>query len=143
MALNFANLFMADFEEHVSTQPIYYRRYIDDILFIWSTSPEDLATFQQSNGVHLTIKFTFEQSTERVQYLDIHLEDTKCFIKPHFKKTNTFSYVMGSSYYPPSIFKEIVKGENTRILRNCSKSLDYIQFLETEIQRQTFSPKFT
>jgi len=134
MAPNYANLFMAYFEDkfifNYPSQPVYYRRYIDDILIIWTSSVDELTNFQTHvNNVHSTIKFTFETSTNAIQYLDllITLEGDKCYVKPFFKKTNTFSYVMGNSHHPRSTFKGIVTGENTRILRNCSKQEDYQQ----------------
>ena len=49
LAPNYANLFMADFEtKHVFNyplKPVYYRRYIDDIFFIWNHSATELTSF--------------------------------------------------------------------------------------------------
>ena len=77
-APNFANIFMAGLEEkHVfnyHTQPLYCRRYIDDIIlfFIWDATDGALQLFQEHlNQAHPTIKFTFESSTTHVSYLDV------------------------------------------------------------------------
>ena len=69
MASNYVNLFMADFEKKViftyPIQPIYYRRYIDDIISIWSSTRQEITNFQNHlNDVHPTIKFTFEVSDQ-------------------------------------------------------------------------------
>ena len=134
MAPDFANLYMAHFKEqfvfNYPIQPVYYRRYIDDIFKIWNHSQEQLSQFQKHlNEVHPTIKFIFESSRTNLPYLDvsINLENQSCFVKPHFKSTNTFSHVMGNSYHPKSTFKGIYKGENVRILRNCTREEDYLE----------------
>lgn len=133
MAPNYANLFMSYLEEtfifNQPLQPLYYRRYIDDVLAIWPHSETQLSDFQQRiNQVHSTIKFTFETSSTEVNYLDIKVLkcQNKCYVKPYFKPTNSFSYVLATSYHPRSTFKGIYRGENIRILRNCSKEEDYI-----------------
>ena len=133
MAPNFANLFMSNFEEKYifnrNTRPVYYRRYIDDLLLIWKDTEEELSQFMDHlNTCHPTIKFTFESSNTEVTYLDIKLikEDNSVYVKPHFKSTNSFSYLQTTSYHPKSTFKAIFQGENTRILRNCSKQTDYV-----------------
>ena len=98
MAPNFANLYMAYFEKeyifNYRIQPLYYRRYIDDVILIWPSTLEELQRFQEHvNQVHPTIKFTFEVSETNLSYLDIniHLEGDTVTVSPYFKKTNTFS----------------------------------------------------
>ena len=63
LAPNYANLFMADFENkfvfNYPIQPTYYRQYIDDIFFIWEHSTTELQQFiDHLNSRHPTIKFT-------------------------------------------------------------------------------------
>ncbi|XP_065896286.1 uncharacterized protein [Dysidea avara] len=132
MAPNYANLFMSNFEDKFifnrNTRPVYYRRYIDDLLIIWKDTEEELIKFMDHlNNCHPTIKFTFESSTTEVTYLDINIvkENHQLYVKPHFKTTNTFSYLQTSSYHPKFTFKGIYRGENVRILRNCTKQSDY------------------
>ena len=106
---------------------MYYRWYIDDILLVWTSTREELTKFQNHlNNVHPTIKFKFEVSDKKIQYLDltIHKSDHNCYIFNLFKETNTFSYVLEDSYHPQSVFKGIYMGENTRILGNCTRK-DY------------------
>ena len=57
-----------------------------------------------------------------------------------FKTTNTFSYVMGQSYHPPSTIKGITKEETMRMLRNCTKESDYketMDFLKEKFKKCT------
>ena len=140
LAPNYANLFMSDFEnKHVFTQPvqpIYYRRYIDDIFFIWDRTVSELENFvNHLNSVHPTIKFTKDISNTTITFLDldIYKKDNSLQTKTHFKLTNTFSYLHGTSNHPSSTFKGIHQGENIRMLRNTTdpdiynKTMDFIK----------------
>jgi len=152
MAPNYANLYMAYLEkEHIFTypkQPLYYRRYLDDIILIWPGPLEELTKFQEYlNNAHPTIKFTFEISTSNLPYLDIniHIENGRAFVSPYFKGTNTFSYIRGDSYHPPSIYGAIITGENNRILRNSSKEDSYqttMTMLKNKFENRKFPRKF-
>ena len=51
---------------------------------------------------------------------------------------------MGNSHHPKSTFTGIVKGENNRILRNCSKEQDYretMEFLKNKFVNTKFPPQ--
>lgn len=51
---------------------------------------------------------------------------------------------MGNSHHPKSTFKGIMKGENNRILRNCSKEDDYhktIDFLKNKFIDRKLPPQ--
>ena len=53
-----------------------WRRFIDDIFFIWRGSEEELKEFMEHcNNYHPTIKFTFnyDLNTRSVEFLDIHI----------------------------------------------------------------------
>ena len=73
MAPSYANLFMAEeLLKKSPTDPILWKRYIDDILCIWPGSKQSLDTFiEYLNGAHPTIKFTCESSPYSVDFLDI------------------------------------------------------------------------
>ena len=117
VAPKYANLFMANLEfNHVFNyppQPLYYRRYIDDIFFIWNHSLTELEFFlDHLNSIHPTIKFTKNISETLITYLDldIYICENQYHSKTHFK-TNTFSYLHGRSNHPPATFKEYIKGK--------------------------------
>ena len=74
MAPAYANLFMAELEEglleNYPTQPILWKRYIDDVLCLWPGSQEDLDKFMDYlNKAHPTIKFECSQTS--IDFLDI------------------------------------------------------------------------
>jgi len=141
MAPAYANLFMADLEEKLlqnsTTDPILWKRYIDDILCIWPGSPEQLQNFiDYLNRAHPTIKFTCECSTTSVDFLDITIYKGKRYnrertldVKPYFKKTNKFQYLEYSSAHLKNTFRSLVKGELTRLLRACSDTDEYSRIL--------------
>ena len=86
------------------------------------------------NTKHHSIKFTYECSASSVNFLDLTVNKGHRYscvvnntldIKPFFKKTNKFQYLEYSSAHPRNTFHSLVKGESTRLLRNCSDELEY------------------
>ena len=144
MAPAYAGIFMTDLEEtFLKSQPLkpqVYKRYIDDILIIWTHSESDLLKFLEAlNNVHPTINFTWELSRDKITFLDVDLSKLQqpsgeygIGYSTHFKATNAFQYVHYSSFHPLSTKKGIVKGEMTRIHRTTSdatardNTLDFI-----------------
>ena len=137
MAPSYANIFMAELEEQLlgnyPIKPLLWKRYIDDILCIWPESPSGLDHFiQYLNQSHPTIKFTYESSTQSVNFLDLtiykghrHTASLILDLKPFFKATNKFQYLEYSSAHPKGTFSSVVKGELTRLLRACSNEESY------------------
>ena len=137
MAPAYANIFMADLEhriiEGLTNKPRLWKRFIDDILAIWTGNPDDVMnTLNQLNRTHKTIKFTHEISPDHVVFMDLEIYKGKRFretgkldIRPHFKPTNKFQYLHYSSSHPKATFKGIVRGELTRILRSSSDQDTY------------------
>jgi len=63
MAPNYANLFMSNFEDKfIGTRPIHYRRYIDDLLFVWTHMEVELVEYL--NNSHPTINYSSRVRTE-------------------------------------------------------------------------------
>lgn len=64
MAPAYANLFMDKIErklQSLSDKIRVWRRYIDDIFFLWIGTRAELNKFmRQANAIHPTIKFTHE-----------------------------------------------------------------------------------
>ena len=81
VASTFACIFMGWLETYIlstwlGTKPHLWRRYIDDIFFIWYGTEEELLKFiDHCNSSHETIKFTFNYGfkTRSVDFLDIHI----------------------------------------------------------------------
>ena len=105
MAPAYANIFMAELEEKLldnyPTQPIIWKRYIDDIFCLWRGRREDVSKFvEYLNRAHPSIKFTYECSSTSKDFLDLTIYKGNRYqahstleIKPHFKKKNKFQYL--------------------------------------------------
>ena len=130
MAPSYANLFMDRFERaflaQEPLQPLVWKRYIDDIICIWTGTRNELESFlARLNTAHRTLRFMWSISNERIEFLDLNIFKGRRFntnrhldISTHFKKTNTFQYLHFSSSHPRSVFKGLVKGETIRFLRS-------------------------
>ena len=137
MAPAYANLFMAELEEkllsYLPIDPLLWKRYIDDILFILPGTPADVPKIMHTlNNKHPTIEFTSESSSTQVNFLDLTIykgerykNTGKLDTKPYFKKTNKFQYLEFSSSHPRNTFSSLIKGEMTRLLRACSNQRNY------------------
>ena len=136
MAPAYANIFMGDLEEKLiedyHTTRIVWKRYIGDVFCIWPGQPQDFENFvAYLNTKHHSIKFTYESSASSVHFLDLTVYKGHRYssvnntldIKPFFKKK--FQYLEYTSAHPRNTFHSLVKGESTRLLRNCSDKLEY------------------
>jgi len=153
----YANIFMGKLEQtilsHAPLKPLYYRRYIDDIVVLWSHPMPELLDFLQSmNNFHPSIKFTFNTSETKITFLDINIFkgthfhtslklDTETYIKP----TNHQLYVHADSYHPPGTGKSVVIGELKRYLRtnSCAKKFyDFKSKHKINLRKRGYSLRF-
>ena len=144
MAPNYANLFMAKFEEDLiesfysstGLKLVVWYRYIDDIFMIWSGGNETLdkfltfaQEFSKSRKMKSVIKFEINKSDEKVNFLDVTVGIkngslcTSLFSKP----TDAHLYLNYSSNHPKHVLKNIPKGQFVRIRRICSDTEDYVK----------------
>ena len=76
MAVAFANIFMAKIEKEIlrqsSIKPIFWKRFIDDVISVWDTSRNEIGEFLlKANNFHPTlIKFTAGISETEATFLD-------------------------------------------------------------------------
>ena len=124
LAPSYANIFMGEFE-HVypyHLQPSLWKRFIDDIFFIWPHGTEELKRFVEFlNNRHQTIKFTLEHSYFNVNFLDVTV-----FCKP----TDSQNYLLYSSKHPRHVLNGIPYSQFLRVRRVCSNHSDCGQFLD-------------
>ena len=146
-----ANLFMGSLEQKIlnSSQnkplPGSWKRYIDDVHFLWTDGSDSLQQFQTYlNNFHPTIKFTFEVSLTQVPYLDTltqlknnHLETT-LYCKP----TDKHTYLLPSSCHPPHTFRGIPYSQALRIRRICSQPDEeesHLNALKTNLLKREYN----
>ena len=127
MAPSYANIFMgkveSDLFEGSPTRPYFWRRFIDDVFFIWTEGEQSLLEFiGRMNSFHNTIKFTVDWSYSRVNFLDtsIVLNDGLVTTDLYSKPTDKHQYLLRTSCHPNACKKGIPFGQALRIRRICS-----------------------
>ena len=131
VAPTFACIFMGWLETLIlatwmGTQPHLWRRYIDDIFFLWYGTEEELLRFiEHCNKSHETIKFTFDYSfqTRSVDFLDMHIWiDHKGWIQTDLfqKDGKKCQLLLPSSAHPGHCSRSIPFSIAYRLRRLCS-----------------------
>ena len=101
VAVSFANIFMSAVETEIinksKIKPLEWKRYIDEVFFLWDTTREETDQFiLVANRHHPTIHFTAEISEEKINFLDTTFftgerfyKDSIVDIRTLFKQTET------------------------------------------------------
>ena len=131
MAVAFANIFMAKIEKEIlrqsSIKPIFWKRFIDDVISVWDTSRNEIEEFLlKANNFHPTIKFTAEISETETTFLDTKVykgvrfdKDSILDVRTHFKPTETLQYTNFYSCHRPGVTKGFIKkGEALKASKN-------------------------
>uniref|UniRef100_A0A8C5LNH5 Reverse transcriptase domain-containing protein n=1 Tax=Leptobrachium leishanense TaxID=445787 RepID=A0A8C5LNH5_9ANUR len=126
-APSYANLFMAFWEEsflpEYQSNLVCYKRYIDDIFFIWKGGINALKTFLEEldhNGRGISLTTTW--SYERINFLDlsIYIQDGTIKTETFFKKVDVNSFIETTSCHLPQWLDGIPKSQFLRVRRNCT-----------------------
>ncbi|CAN7976810.1 unnamed protein product, partial [Ixodes persulcatus] len=132
MAPNFANIFMGDLEStflaSCPLQPMFYRRYIDDVFFIWSHAENELLKFiADFNSAHPSIRFTHSYSKTDINFLDVRviIKDTTLVTQLYRKPTDSQRYLHFDSCHPRPCRTSIPYSQDHRFKRVCSNSDDF------------------
>ena len=137
MAVAFANIFMAKIEKEILSRysdravlspikPIFWKRFIDDVISVWDTSRNEIEEFLlKANNFHPTIKFTAEISETETTFLDTKVykgvrfdKDSIFDVRTHFKPTETLQYTNFYSCHRPGVTKGFIKGEALKASKN-------------------------
>ena len=102
LAVSAAVIYMARLEDPLLTTNglLFYRRFIDDIFFIWSGDLPGLHAFlNRFNNLAPSIKLTWNFSKERVIFLDMIIyvdqeNPTKLSTMPYPKPLNRYLYTI-------------------------------------------------
>ena len=135
VAPTYANIFMSDFEDRFvytyHKQPRLWLRFIDDIFFIWEHGELELQNFlDYLNGVHPTIKFTSEHSSEKVNFLDVWAvkrEDGYLITDLYSKPTDSNNYLHYRSAHPSHCKRGIPFGQFLRLGRICTERESFVR----------------
>ena len=125
MAPPYANIFMAHIEKQI-TQPfnthiLLWKRFIDDIFFIWQGTLQSLKQFfLHANAHHKTIKFTFEHSNSSINFLDtiIYIDKKRTLQTTIYRKPTDKNLILHfSSHHPFHIKRNIIYSQIIRYKR--------------------------
>ena len=138
-APNLANIYLSKFDVMANSHPDFninlYSRFIDDIFFIWLSSLEELAEFQNYlNNIIPGIHITLQSNPQQIEFLDILIytvpakDEPNCkILNTHtfFKKTDTHQLLHFRSYHPKHTKTGILKSQFIRFKRLSSTLEDY------------------
>lgn len=149
MAPSFASLFVGHFEKkfiwdnHRNPYLQYitnWKRYIDDIWFLWRGSEAQLQqfhTYVNNAGPHLN--FTMEYDAQKMNFLDItvYRDSHRLSTTLYRKKTDRNSILHGQSYHPTPLKRSLPISQFNRIRRICSTDENF------EVQAKDLEQRFS
>ena len=133
-ACQIANLHLVGMDNFVKDslcrQIFAYKRFIDDILIVYSSDitvesiPELLNQFEP--GIKVTHE---EEDPHRVDFLDVTfiIHDKHLRHVTYRKKLNAYAYTPANSCHPDSVFCAIIATEFIRLRRTCSHTSDFVK----------------
>lgn len=141
MAPAYANIFMAHIEHSITQQHLehilLWKRYIDDIFFIWHGTHNSLDEFiHKANTHHPSIKFTFEYSQTEVNFLDtkIYIDKKRKLQTTIYRKPTDKNLILHfDSHHPLHIKRNIIYTQALRYKRiisnqhNLHMELNYLK----------------
>ena len=135
-APSLANLYLVYFDEMARTgfriQPEFYFRFLDDIIFVWNGSREDLMEYQTFlNGLIPDINVSLSCHSEQIDFLDTTVYKnyspsvTTLQTRVFFKPTDTHQLLHTESFHPKHTTTGILKSQLLRFKRISSTHEDY------------------
>ena len=116
------------------TIPLYYKRFIDDILIIMATL-QDCETLKQAlNNEDPLIHITGQPSLQSTNFLDLIIYKESDFPQTHKldldlyqKPSNKFLFLPPSSEHAPHVPQGWITGYIRRVRTNCTREPNYIK----------------
>ena len=123
----FMDYIETEFLKTRSIKPWVWKRFIDDVFLIWTNSEENLERFlKELNGFHPSIKFTFQKSKMKVNFLNvvIKIKNGRLSTDLYSKPVDSHQYLHYNSCHPEHIKKSIIYSQTLRLRRRCSERKD-------------------
>lgn len=151
MAPSYANIFMGKLESQYLSQcplkPLFYKRFIDDIFFIWTHTEEELLRFIDNyNTVHPNIEFSHTYSQTEINFLDVTvaIEGNELTTKLYRKPTDLQQYLHYGSDHPRHCKNGIPYSQAHRYKRICKNETDFddsARNLKKVLEEQKYPPR--
>ena len=116
-----------EFLKTQAIKPWLWKRFIDDIFFIWTDSEENLNKFLNNlNEFHPNLKFTYEKSKEEISLLDLAIKrtDGRIVTDLYCKPTDSQQYINYDACHAEHIKRSIIFSQTLRLKRICSQKSD-------------------
>ena len=131
------------------TRPYLWRRFIDDIFFLWNSSAEELDLFiEHLNSQHAYIKFeaTYDQELKKIPFLDmeVSVENNKIITDLYKKETARVQYLLPSSNHAAHVSRNIPFSLGYRLLRICTypeRFKHHLEGLRQDLISRDYLPK--
>lgn len=118
----------------LSFTPLFYVRYLDDILIILEHAHQTIELTTGLNNMHKNIVLDFKVNQESNEYLDLEIYKGKRFkslnildIKVHQKSMNMYLYIPYRSFHTQHNKSGLIKTELIRYIRISSSFDDYLK----------------
>lgn len=143
VAVTFANCYLIWLERSLvnkylsSGSLLYYKRYIDDLLGIFTSTTASDAFWIEYNALHPNIKLTGDPAGKKVVYLDLEISQSsnKYVFKPYQKAMNTYMFLPYSTHHTTATLKGMIKGELLRFATHASCKSDYLAIRQMHYNR--------
>ncbi|KAJ1173793.1 hypothetical protein NDU88_005619 [Pleurodeles waltl] len=116
-------------EDNLFLQQIkLWKRYIDDILLVWTGTKEEAHTFPNwLNTANPFLNFTVTIGDNRLPFLDllIYENDGALATEVYYKLTDRNNLLQFQSFHPQALKENLPVRQFLRLRRNCSTLTDY------------------
>ena len=122
-----------EFLKTQSVKPWLWKRFIDDIFFIWADTEESLKTFLKDlNSFKRNLKFTYEKSRKKINFLDVVIRITNGVMTTdlYSKPTDGHQYLHYESCHAEHIKRSIIFSQTLRLRRICTEKKDLLRNVE-------------
>ncbi|KAJ1206431.1 hypothetical protein NDU88_001836 [Pleurodeles waltl] len=105
-----------------------WKRYIDDVLLIWTGSKEEALAFAAwLNGANPFLTFTMNIGDNKLLFLDllIYEHEGGLSTEVYYKPTDRNNLLQYQSFHPRALRDNLPVGQFLRLRRNCEKSLGF------------------
>ncbi|KAJ1115184.1 hypothetical protein NDU88_003410 [Pleurodeles waltl] len=123
-----------------------WKRYIDDVLLIWTGSKEEAQAFAVwLNGANPFLTFTMNIGDKKLPFLDllIYEQDGGLATEVYYKPTDCNNLLQYQSFHPRALRDDLPVGQFLRLRRNCSSVTDYRKHadkLSTKLHTKDYPP---
>lgn len=125
----------------------HWKRYLDDCFIVWNSGDNNLSVFKNIlNELNPDIKFTADESLNRISFLDILLtkQDEVIMTDVYYKPTDTHQYLHFNSCHPRHTKRAIPYNLSRRIctiVNDESVKIQRLQELKKYLKKQSYPDK--